>query len=313
MIFHCWRKYSELWSNVQMECGVFSPECHVHCRSLSRDLFRFLWVRLQVIHLQEQSTDYDIRNALKSLSSGLQPTFTRILKAIDRLPAPRRSRVQRLLRWVVCAEHLLSLREISEAVVIHDMQGEWDDSRCINQPASLIEDCFNLVLCTESSLQSPSDAKVQLIHASVKEFLLQNPVLLDSLADYHIFPFPNAQVTIVKDCLKYLRLMAEDVQWETKVWGMNSEHKFLYSEDLAPFVAYASECWPQHLRASGPAGEQLVSAFCDFMQSKSRSRQFWSLCYNRKRYASPVPCLSDVISFCMVATTASMRRCLYAT
>ncbi|KAI0250584.1 ankyrin repeat-containing domain protein, partial [Lactifluus subvellereus] len=212
----------------------------------------FLWAQLQISHLQEQRTDHDIRKALRSLTKGLQPTFTRILKSIDRLPVSRRFRVQRLLRWVVCAVRPLSLRELSEAVVIHDMQETWDNSRCVNRPTALIEDCFNLVLCTEGFSQSSSDAKVQLIHASVKEFLLQNPVLLGSLADYHIYPLPDAQVSIVEDCLKYLRLMAENVQLEE-----------------SPFVNYASEFWPQHLRASGSAGEQLVSVFCEFMQSTS--------------------------------------------
>ena len=187
----------------------------------------------------------------------------------------------------------LSLRELSEAIVIHDMQETWDDSRCVNRPTTLIEDCFNLVLCTESFSQSPSDAKVQLIHTSVKEFLLQNPVLLGSLADYHIYPLPNAQVTIVEDCLKCLRLMAENVQPEgylrrenvaTRLNGLREdlEHKPDY-EDLPPFVNYASEFWPQHLRASGSAGEQIVFVFCKFMESTSCSRQFWSSCYNRKR------------------------------
>ncbi|KAI0301911.1 hypothetical protein B0F90DRAFT_1667745 [Multifurca ochricompacta] len=169
----------------------------------------FLWVQLQISHLQEQRTDYDIRDALKSLTKGLEPTFSRILKSIDRLPPSRRARAKRVLRWVACAEHPLSLCELSEAIVIQDMQQSWDKSRCVTRPTSLIEDCFNLVFCTESSWQSP-DAKVQLIHSSVKEFLLQDPVVLgESLADYHVYPFSEVQVTIVEDCLKYLQLITQ--------------------------------------------------------------------------------------------------------
>lgn len=233
--------------------------------------FRFLWVQLQITHLQEQRTDYDVRCALRTLTRGLEPTYTRILKFIDRLPVPRRARAKRVLRWVACAEHPLSLCELSEAIAIHDMQGVWDKSRCVNRPTTLIEDCSSLILCTENSWQSP-DAKVQLIHSSVKEFLLQNPILLgSSLTDYHIYPLPSTQVAIVEDCLKYLALLAEQ---------QGSSHDL---EHQHPFMTYACEFWPQHLRHSGQAGEQLVFTFCEFMQPMSPSREFWSGRYNRKR------------------------------
>ncbi|KAH9007206.1 hypothetical protein EDB86DRAFT_65044 [Lactarius hatsudake] len=213
----------------------------------------FLWVQLQIAHLQEQRTDYDIHNALQSLTRGLHPTFTRCLQSIDRLPSPRLARAKRVLRWVVCAEHPMSLHELCEAVTVHDMQQSWDMSRCVNKPITLIEDCFHLVHCTDVSGKS-QDAKVQLIHSSVKEFLLQNPAVLgSSLMGYHIYPLPDAQVAIAEDCLKYLQLIAQRIHWD----GI----------DRHPFLAYASEFWPRHLRASGSSGEKSVFTFCEFMQS----------------------------------------------
>src|SRR5712671_3097446 len=213
-------------------------------------MFRFLWVQLQINHLQEQRTDHDVRTALKSLTRGLQPTFTRILKSIDRLPVPRRARTKRVLRWVVCAAFPLTLGELSEAVAIRDMQDVWDESRCVNRPATLIEDCFSLVLCTDNE-------RVQLAHSSMKEFLLQDPGLFDpSLADYHIYPLLDAHVSIVEDCLKYLQLKAETMQW-----GSGADRWPPFCPD--PFINYASEFWPQHLRVSGPAGGSLVFAFAE--------------------------------------------------
>ena len=238
-------------------------------------------MQLQVTHLQEQRTDYDTRNAIQSLTRGLHPTFTRSLQSIDRLPPTRLARAKRVLRWVVCAEHPLSLRELSDAVAVPDMQRSWDRSRCVNKPISLIEDCFHLVHCTDISGNS-GDTKVQLIHSSVKEFLLQDPVVLgSSLTGYHIYPLPDAQVTIAEDCLKYLHLIAPEV-----LQGIYPVGIYQHIEDRHPFLTYASEFWPQHLRASGSSGEKSVFMFCEFMQT-SLSRQFWSECYNRKRYASP--------------------------
>lgn len=222
-------------------------------------------MQFQITHPQEQRTDYDVRCALRTLTRGLEPTYTHILKSIDRLPVARRARAKRVLRWVACAEHPLSLCELSEAVAIHDMLGVWDMSRCVNRPTTLIEDCSSLILCTENSWQSP-DAKVQLVHSSVEEFLLQNPILPgSSLTDYHIYPLPSTQVAIVEDCLKYLALMAEQP---------SSGYDFIDLEHQHPFVTYACEFWPQHLRNSVQAGEQLVFTFCEFMQLISPSRGF---------------------------------------
>lgn len=162
----------------------------------------------------------------------------------------------------------MNLHELSEAVAVHDMQQSWDMSRCVNKPITLIEDCFHLVHCTDVSGKS-QDAKVQLIHSSVKEFLLQNPTVLgSSLMGYHIYPLPDAQVAIAEDCLKYLQLIAQRIHWNG-----------IYRH---PFLAYASEFWPRHLRASGSSGEKCVSTFCEFMQS-THCRRFWSEHYNRKR------------------------------
>ena len=237
-------------------------------------------MQLQIAHLQEQRTDNDTRNAIQSLTRGLHPTFTRSLLSIDSLPPNRLARAKGVLRWVVCAEHPMSLRELSDAVVIPDMQQSWDRSRCVNKPVTLIEDCFHLVHCTDISGNS-GDAKVKLIHSSVKEFLLQNPTALgSSLTGYHIYPLPEAQVTIAEDCLKYLRLIAPEEP-------RSSYTSTIYQqiEDHHPFLAYASEFWPQHLRASGSSGEKCVFTFCEFMEA-SISREFWSHFYNRKRYAS---------------------------
>jgi hypothetical protein len=238
-------------------------------------------VQLQIAHLQEQRTDYDTRNAIQSLTRGLHPTFTRSLRSIDSLPPTRLARAKRVLRWVVCAEHPMSLRELSDAVVVPDMQQSWDRSRCVTKPITLIEDCFHLVHCTDISGNS-GGAIVKLIHSSVKEFLLQNPTVLGSpLTDYHIYPLPDAQVTIAEDCLKYLRLIAPEV-----LQGIYPVGIYQHIEDRYPFITYASEFWPRHLRASGSSGEKSVSIFCEFMQT-TLSRQFWSDCYNRKRYATP--------------------------
>jgi len=242
-------------------------------------------VQLQFAHLQEQSTDYDIRDALQSLPRGLHSTFTRCLQSIDHLPGPRAARAKRVLRWVVCAEHPMTLHELSEAVIIHDMQQSWDRSRSVNKPIGLIEDCFHLVHCTDITGKS-RDARVQLIHSSVKEFLIQKPAVLDSsLTGYHIYPLSDAQVTSAEDCLKYLQLIAQSVyQSSDHTRAAIDVSQLTLVEDRHPFLTYASEFWPRHLRASGSSGKKSITTFCEFMQS-TPSRQFWSERYNRKRCA----------------------------
>ncbi|KAI0059375.1 hypothetical protein BV25DRAFT_1890024, partial [Artomyces pyxidatus] len=241
----------------------------------------FLWVQMQISHLQRQSTDHDIRSALSTLPVGLDATFIRALQSIESLPTQRRARAKTLLRWVVCAEYPLCLTELVEAVAIDEMPPKsWDPSRCVNKPATLIDDCANLVFST-SAARGSQLATVQLVHSSVKDFLMQNPLLLEgTLPSYHLYPIVKAHASIVNSCIKYFGILFGSVELHGEDWTQTDLPEEV---DTHPFLQYASEFWPVHLRYSEESGCQLVGELTAFLSPFSGSRTNWVKLYDRKR------------------------------
>jgi len=205
--------------------------------------------------------------------------YTKVLRLINNLPSPRRRRVRRTLQWVAHAKRPLTLAQLPEAVAIEEMEGIWDISRCVNEPRSLIEDTFDLVFCTGNpGPWRPQNAKVEILHTSLKSFLSRipaHPSLDSSPATYYLPPYCTAQAAIVRECFKYLSLVAEQQ-------GDNIE-------DRHPLLMYACDLWPEHLKdAERDAGEELVSTFSSLMQPNSLFRDFWWGHYNRNGYAIPL-------------------------
>lgn len=201
-------------------------------------MVRFLWLHPKIIHLQGQRTDKDIENALQSFPNELGLTYSKILDSIDKLPGPRRMRVQRALRWVTYAKRPLTLRELSEAVAIGEMEDSdiWDEARCVNEPSSLIEDTFDLIFRAGNPWRSP-DAEVHISHTSVIDFISGS--LTPPTSSPHLSSSPP--ITIIRECFRYLSMVARQQP--------GHQH---------PFLGYACSFWPEHLRDAGTAGEELV-------------------------------------------------------
>ena len=248
-----------------------------HFFTASDRIVRFLWVHPKIVDLQAQHTDTDIRNALGSFPNDLELMYTNILRSIDSLPSPRRRRVKRTLRWVVCAKRPLTVTQLSEAVAIDEMTEIWDEARLVNDPpSSLIEDASDLVFRKGGPWWSPN-AEVYMIHKSVTDFLLHRLALLDSSLTGYCLSLPTAQVAIVRECFKYFSLVAEQQ-------GDHVEHRHR-------LLMYACNCWPEHLRDAGLAGKELVSDFSELMQPTSLCRELWLRHYNGNRYAIPLTSL----------------------
>ena len=133
-----------------------------------------------------ERTDSDIRAALLDLPKNLDETHVRALDAIDKL-GPRQSRRVRLtLWWLVGAMRPLALDELAEAVAVADMaHGVWDVSVVATEPRTLVDDCANL--CTLAPASGGACPVVQLVHASVQDFLLADAATFTrSFPAYHI-------------------------------------------------------------------------------------------------------------------------------
>ncbi|KAI0051348.1 hypothetical protein FA95DRAFT_317375 [Auriscalpium vulgare] len=200
----------------------------------------------------------------------------RALRDIEALPLQRRDRIRRLFRWLICSPTAPLLKDIMETVVIDDMGDEWDPSRCIARPSSLIEDCANLVVATslvsdtnsshsgeETSADQMLTSTVQFIHASVREFLLSESSSPEEapLPAYHYYPLSAAHLPLVLTGFKY--------------YEVSNTLKLRERRD-----SHMTEAWYTHLRLAGDDGRHLISQFRQFLNPASSTRIKWVEAYN---------------------------------
>ena len=134
-------------------------------------------------------TDNDIQNALQSLPEGLEETFIRILTQIDKRPKLLRTRLQRVLRLVICFEYI-EFDSLIRLLNIAEMGDNWDPNKTINDPFNLISGCGQLISTTFST----GRRFVTLTHLTVQQFLTSDPHSFDSttLPQYHFYPLRDA-------------------------------------------------------------------------------------------------------------------------
>lgn len=159
---------------------------------------RFLWVSFQLDDLCEATSDHDIRETLRNLPRDLAETYSRILRKIKntRGTPERLKKIQRVFKWIVCAERPLTIDELIEAIAIDTTDKFWDPEKMSADGERLIGHCGSLVVIDREN------GAVRLAHYTVQQFLLSLPVDM-SLAGLHI-DLPTATVQIGEACITYL-------------------------------------------------------------------------------------------------------------
>ena len=159
---------------------------------------RFLWVSFQLDDLCEATSDHEIRETLRNLPRDLAETYSRILRRIKdtRGPPERLKKIQRIFKWVICAERPLTIDELTEAIAIDNTDQYWDPDKMSADGERLIRYCGSLVTFDKE------DGAVRLAHYTVQQFLLLNPTDT-SLASFHI-DLSTATLQLGEACITYL-------------------------------------------------------------------------------------------------------------
>ena len=131
---------------------------------------RFLWVSFQLDDLCEATSDREIRETLRNLPRDLAETYSRILRKIRESngTAERLTKVQRIFKWMICAERPLKIDELTEAIAIDTTDTFWDLEKMSVDGKRMISHCGNLVVFDKD------DQTVRLAHYTVQQFLLFN-------------------------------------------------------------------------------------------------------------------------------------------
>ena len=232
----------------------------------------FLWVRLEKDRIKSSHTLGQLRRTISTMPTGLHhlyQTYERSLLAISALQEQGdRERAQNILRWVLFAPRPLSVRELSEALLVRDGMNELPQedmpetigASYIHEQISAL--CGSLITVRESAISPvPADSTVHLAHFSVKEFLLRNRQQT-SESNLSVDCYEDTKYNhglLAKTCLTYL-LFSDFAGGPC----LNSSLLAARHAKFA-FLNYASMNWPIHARLHG----SLLPESSDLLDSDS--------------------------------------------
>ena len=196
----------------------------------------FLWVRLVLDFLLEDATlEGDVEDILSSIPSDLYGFYDQIMSKMKASPS-RWKIAQRALHWAVYSFRPLTVRELHAVVAF-----ESNHSKPIDNFETILQSSCGLLLRIDKN-----SGKINLIHATVKEYLLQSKDI--SMIEKGI---DGAHAFSSMVCLNYLcdkiRIglpVDQDMQ--------KSERYFQKHLDNAAnqFLDYSTIYWCQHINKS---------------------------------------------------------------
>jgi ankyrin repeat domain-containing protein 50 len=239
---------------------------------------RFRWVVCQLDALKRCPKVSLIRQALKSLPSTLDDTYTRLFLEIDEA---YRNDAKNALLWLAFSERSLQINELAEATVLNpesdlplDLQERFLDPQCVIQILS------SLVTVSSDREQDPIlDMRntntvglfdmVTLAHFSVKEYLISERIQ-NSQAQCFAVSKSAAHCFIAKCCILYI------LQYAARPDPRIDLHTF-------PLAEYAAKYWHKHVRQTSCEDEKLLTPLVlKLLRSKSSISGWRRICRLKK-------------------------------
>ena len=116
-----------------------------HFINLADPLIRFRWVALQLTELMKCSSQYEIDKQLAELPDGLDETYNRILKNIDK---KHRADTRKFLLWLAFCRRPMTIKEIAETITVDFPSGEcpvFNKKKRYADPRDVLERCSSFV------------------------------------------------------------------------------------------------------------------------------------------------------------------------
>ena len=197
----------------------------------------FLWVRLVLdFLLQDTTLEGDIEEALGSIPLDLNGFYDKIMEKMKAQSSSWKI-AQRALHWIVLAFRPLTLKELHAAIAC-----EFNSLKPIeNFELILRGSCGLLIRIDEKS------KKVTMIHATVKEYLLEaTDVLATALGGADI-----AHARMGATCLMYLSAKIHTgINVDNDVYQSEQRFQTYFDSPANRFLDYSVVHWCQHLNKS---------------------------------------------------------------
>lgn len=242
----------------------------------------FLWVKLVVTELRKGKmivgTSYELQQAIDSLPWGLAGFYARILDGLDTSAG---AETQRMLEWVLFAQRPLSLAEFRHAIAMGSNQEPdglatvEDITVPLHRMDARIREYSGGLLEVKQGIEytkrrgSGRGVFVQLIHQSVKDFLLQR---ISNTLGRPALPFmipSKAHTHLARACIAYLAFPDFDIS----VMSNGERNSGLWD--------YASAYWVAHAPLSEVC--ETTTQMVQFGWPKRKNFRLWMFEYGSPR------------------------------
>ncbi|KAK7960538.1 GPI inositol-deacylase [Apiospora saccharicola] len=203
----------------------------------------FLWANLIMNELRQVHTLHETNMVLDSTPSDMNELYQKILDDMVRARFGK-DLAKAILTWVTCSFRPLSVEELHAAIEL-DIADAVDDME-----KSVISYCGNLVYVD-------SRKRFQLIHSTVREFLLSN-----ELQSEFAIEKTTGHTRLVETCIRCL------IEHGRKDKRPGSQSNFK-SQRCSQMVDYASQYLFQHLIHTDSTNDKVVSLLARFFGSTS--------------------------------------------
>ena len=114
------------------------------CSNLADLLMRFRWVALQLDELAKCLSQYEIDKQLVDLPEGLDETYNRILKKVEK---KYRADTRMFLQWLAFCKRPMKIEEIAETTMVDfsDKCPVFNQAKCYTDPWDVIVRCLSFV------------------------------------------------------------------------------------------------------------------------------------------------------------------------
>lgn len=218
----------------------------------------FLWIKLMHVRLTPGKNIKQLREVITTTPLGLDQAYERDVRNIASLEDDERDRAIAILRWTLFAERPLTVREMTEALLIcdddtdndidvddiddvekmfpwDDLPDEWDEYYTNDQ---IIRLCGSLIELRKTDVHQPiKDQTIHFVHFSVKEYLLKTVKSDPSIQIFNFSDVASEQIYLARACLRYL--CYSDFRIDRHSTSESLEAKM----DRYAFYKYAAQSW----------------------------------------------------------------------
>ncbi|KAL9046740.1 MAG: hypothetical protein Q9214_000505 [Letrouitia sp. 1 TL-2023] len=249
--------YIETWINNQDDLHSLPSGLKAEIKDVlhkkSSGVFR--WVQCQLETLSTQRTPNDIRRALRDVPRTLEKTYRDILLRIRDEDVELAKQTLTWIAFAAFALKPLSLRELSEAVIIGDQFVEIDDDKRLLKPEILLRICGSLIR------YNPSTTEVTHSHSSVWNFLTSAEICYSDASQFYI-EIRDMDNSVIRRCLNYL-LQPAFSSGACGDWGLNKRlHDW-------PLLEYIAGTFIYHLDFVYLGDDSLVELLLQFFSTHS--------------------------------------------